>query len=82
MTDSFLVSFVWACPKNWRCACCNMKERFHSFKWHQKILFYVHSSASAFFLFFGVGSFMCCTIFFKLEDYTSLSQCVTGRVID
>lgn len=35
-----------------------------------------------FFLFFGVGSFMCCTIFFKLEDYTSLSQCVTGRVID
>lgn len=81
MTDSFLVSFVWACPKNWRCACCNMKERFHSFKWHQKILFYVHSSASAF---FGAGWGVLCValFFFKLEDYTSLSQCVTGRVID
>lgn len=22
----------------------NMKERFHSFKWHRKILFYVHSN--------------------------------------
>lgn len=82
MTDSFLVSFVWVRPKNWRRARCNMKERFHSFKWHRKILFYVHSNfipAAAELVFFFLDSFMSCHCIFKTIQ-VSKSQCVTGRV--
>lgn len=35
-----------------------------------------------FFYFLGWGVLCVALFFFKLEDYTSLSQCVTGRVID
>lgn len=80
MTDSFLVRFVWACPKNWRCARCNMKERFHSFKWNRKILFYVHSNfiptAGVF-----LESFMSCHCIFKTVQVPK-SQCVTVWVTE
>lgn len=75
-------SFVWACPENQLCACCNVKEQFHSFKWHQKILFYVHSNfiPSASVSFGKLCILLKCVFVCSKVPHVSESHSVTGRV--